>query len=297
MGAILIFIDGLGLGSTDKTVNPCMDQSIEALHVHAASAAEAWNGGLLVKADACLGVDGLPQSASGQTSLLTGINGPALLGRHLPAFPNDALREAIREHSLLKRTREAGFRTVFLNAFRPRFFDLPMDVRWRMSTTTVATLSAGLSFFSTHDLVKGRTLYHDFTNEELVRRGFQLPLFSPEEAAQVLVDAAADYDFIMYEHFKTDKAGHSQDMGRTLKSLSDLDRFIKAVVRGVDLDRHLIVVTSDHGNVEDLSVKTHTRNDVPALLWGKGKENAAGKIKAITDIPRTLLEALVDQTG
>jgi len=297
MGVILIFVDGLGLGGTDAAVNPCMHEAIEVLNLHAGSSADAWNGGLLVKADACLGVEGLPQSASGQTSLLTGINGPQLLGRHLPAFPNDALRGVIREHSLLKRTRESGFRTVFLNAFRPRFFDLPMDVRWRMSTTTVATLSAGLSFFSTDDLVQGRTLYHDFTNEELVRRGFELPLFSPEEAGRVLVDAAENYDFIMYEHFKTDKAGHSQDMARTLKSMTDLDRFIKAVVKGIDLDRHLIVVTSDHGNVEDLSTKTHTRNPVPVLLWGKGQAEAAAEVKAITDIPQTILKTLVSQIG
>ncbi|MCK5148738.1 alkaline phosphatase family protein [bacterium] len=297
MGVILIFVDGLGMGKTDPEINPCIHPSIQALSFHENSNEHAWNQGYLIKADACLGIKGLPQSASGQTSLLTGINAPQLLGRHLPAFPNNTLREVIKTHSLMKKTREAGFRTVFLNAYRPRFFDLPMEVRWRMSTTTVATLAAGLSFFSTNDLSSGRTLYHDFTNAELVRRGFQLPLFSPEEAASVLADATDSYDFIMYEHFKTDKAGHSQDMNKTLNSLQDLDRFICTVIEKVDLSKHLILLTSDHGNVEDLSTKGHTRNPVPVLTWGLCAEKSADKIKDITDIPQYILSSLVDQMG
>lgn len=297
MGIVLFFIDGLGMGSTDPQTNPCMDDSLEALRMHKGSGPEAWNQGRLIPLDACLGVDGLPQSASGQTALFTGVNAPQRIGKHLPAFPNAPLREVLREHSIFKRARDAGYRALFLNAYRPGFFGLPMEVRWRMSTTTVATLAAGLSFYSTDDLPEGKTLYHDFTNEELVRRGFEVPLFSPEEAARVVFDAAAQYDLVVYEHFKTDKAGHSQDRARTLRSLKALDRLIGAVASGIDREETLFMVTSDHGNIEDLSTKGHTRNPVPLLLWGAGAHRAEGRLQAITDVPGFIMDTLAHQNA
>jgi len=53
----------------------------------------------------------------------------------------------------------------------------------------------------------------------------------------------------------------------------------------VDLSKNLVILTSDHGNLEDLSVKTHTRNPVPTLLWGLGAADAASRIRNLCDIP------------
>ncbi|MDQ2998229.1 MAG: aminotransferase class I/II-fold pyridoxal phosphate-dependent enzyme, partial [Chloroflexota bacterium] len=53
---------------------------------------------MLFKAiDATLGVDGLPQSGTGQTALLAGFNAAALHGRHQPHVPPVALRALLAE--------------------------------------------------------------------------------------------------------------------------------------------------------------------------------------------------------
>ena len=49
--------------------------------------------GIVVPTDAWLGVEGRPQSASGQTTILTGVNVPAQLGYHKQGFPNAAMLE------------------------------------------------------------------------------------------------------------------------------------------------------------------------------------------------------------
>ena len=162
-----------------------------------------------------------------------------------------------------------GLRAAFINAYRPLFFKLKEKTRWRLSTTTVANLSAGLPFFLIEDIRRGRSIYHDFTNESLIARGFDVPRFSPEDAAHVLAHISREFDFILYEYFLTDRAGHCQDMERAFGEIEKLERFLSALLVDLNCDESLIILTSDHGNIEDLSVKTHTRNRVPTFLWGR----------------------------
>jgi 2,3-bisphosphoglycerate-independent phosphoglycerate mutase len=291
MRIIFLFIDGLGLGTADPAVNPCMDESLTHLRFfeNGKTASEASNGGMLVPADACLGVAGLPQSASGQTALLTGVNAAELIGRHLPGFPNQTLRTVLKENSVLKRIREAGFRAAFANAYRPLFFGLKEATRWRLSATTVATLAAGLPFFSTELLSEGGCVYHDLTNESLIERGFDVPRWTPGQAGKVLKGIADAHDFVLYEYFLTDRAGHGQDRRIALRELQKLDDFISSILESFNPLDTLLLLASDHGNIEDLSVKTHTRNRVPVIAWGKGRERIAEKVRSILDVTPALL--------
>jgi hypothetical protein len=244
--------------------------------------------GLLIPTQATLDTEGLPQSATGQATILTGINCARLLGHHKPAFPNEVLRQVIKEKSILKQVRDMGFRPAFINAYRPLFFTLKESTRWRLSTTTVANLAADLPFFRIEDLVRKKALYHELTNTALIEKGFSVPRFTPEEAADIASGALNDYQLILYEHFLTDRAGHSGRMDRALQILRILDRFIAAILARVDLRSTLIMVTSDHGNVEDLSVDTHTRNPAMTLIWGHDKEEVAGRIRSLEHITPAL---------
>ena len=292
MKVIFLFIDGLGLGSSDPAVNPCLDESLSLLRIfeNGRTASETPNGGVLIPADACLGVGGLPQSASGQTALLTGVNASALIGRHLPGYPNETLRAVLKDGSVLKRITEAGLRAAFANAYRPLFFRLKEATRWRLSATTVATLAAGLPFFSTELLREGKCLYHDFTNEALVERGFDVPRWTPEQAGKVLKGISDSYDFVLYEYFMTDRAGHGQDMRIALRELQKLEAFVASLLESLNREDTLLLLTSDHGNIEDLSVKTHTRNRVPVIAWGKGRRQVAEKVRSIQDVSPAILE-------
>jgi hypothetical protein len=296
MNIVWVFVDGLGLGVPDPLRNPCLAGGIELLRVYESGNGlkAAARGGLMAPTDAVLGVDGLPQSATGQTALFTGVDAPKLLGRHLPGYPNEALRAVLREHSVLKKTVDLGLRAAFINAYRPLFFSLKEKTKWRLSATTVATLAAGLPFFGLQGIAEGECLYHDFTNAFLIQKRFDVPLFSSEEAGKRLGRIAGRYDLVLYEYFLTDRAGHRQDLELSVRVLNGLDRFLVSLLETVDRSHTLLLVTSDHGNVEDLSVKTHTRNRVPTLAWGKRSDRVLENVRAITDITPAVLALLQD---
>ena len=192
---VLIFIDGLGLGLNRPDINPCLDPDLRYFRRAHVSEPLGPDGidWVVLGADATLGVSGLPQSATGQTALLTGVNAPRMLQRHLSGFPNQRLRAVIEEKSILKQLCERGCRAAFLNTFRPPFFDFdPQDIIRHLSATTLTTLYAGLAFFALDDLVHKRSIYQDMTNESLRARGFDVPVFTPEEAGQILAQQSIE---------------------------------------------------------------------------------------------------------
>jgi phosphopentomutase len=83
-------------------------------------------------------------------------------------------------------------------------------------------------------------------------------------------------------------------MDQALDALDRLDRFLRAVVAGLD-ERTSLVVASDHGNVEDLSTRNHTRAAVPVLGFGP----AAARVAAVRDLTglAPLLLALASPDG
>jgi 2,3-bisphosphoglycerate-independent phosphoglycerate mutase len=124
ISVLLFFIDGLGIG-TRGSENPLdgLDNA-EPLALFQGEPLKAILDGIVVATDACLGVPGRPQSASGQTTILTGLNAPALLGYHKQGFPNKALLEIIREHSVFLQLARAGLAPItFAIAYSKRFFE------------------------------------------------------------------------------------------------------------------------------------------------------------------------------
>lgn len=105
---LLFFIDGLGIG-TRGPHNPFdgLDDAAPLAIFQDEEPALAFDG-MLAPTDARLGVDGRPQSASGQTTILTGVNASAAIGYHKQGFPNQALLEIIRQHSIFVQLKDAG---------------------------------------------------------------------------------------------------------------------------------------------------------------------------------------------
>ena len=288
---LLIFIDGLGIG-TRGPHNPLslLGDAARPLAVFEGEEPELPHGGVLVRTDACLGIEGRPQSASGQTTILTGVNVPARLGYHKQGFPNEDMRAILRAHSIFLQFARAGVAPVtFANAYTPNFF--AARPRW-VSATTVAVEAADLNFRSLEDLLAGRAVFQDFTNRVLQERGFDVPARDAEEAAEVLARIAAEHRFTLYEYFITDRVGHAQDAAGALEVLTNLARLVRAVLDRVDLARTTVLVTSDHGNVEDLSLRNHTRNPVPTLAWGPGRALVRARVRSLADITPTILEIL-----
>ncbi len=287
----MIFVDGVGIAADNPDTNPFA----RARMVHLRAACGRLNGqafragALVVPTEATLDVAGLPQSATGQTALLTGINAPREVGRHIHGFCTRTLATLLDGASLFARVAQGGGRATFANAYTPEFF---RGERRFLSVTTVAMRQAGLTFRGLSDLVRGEAIYHDITNRALRQRGYDLREVSPAEAGRRLARVALAHDFTMYEHFLTDRAGHDRDMAKGVALLERLDQLLDAVLTEAGPDELLVVVTSDHGNLEDLTTRTHTTNPVPTMLWGEGREAVASEIHALTDIAPALLRYL-----
>jgi len=294
VSVLLFFIDGLGIG-TRGPHNPFAGlEDAAPLTVFQDEEPTVPCNGIVVATDARLGIEGRPQSASGQTTILTGINAPAAIGYHKQGFPNQPLLDIIREHSIFLQLKRAGVDPItFANTYTMRFFE--NRPRW-VSATTAAVEAAGMRFNTVEDLNAGQAVYQDFTNAMLIERGEKISLRTAEQAGEVLADIVSKNYFTLYEYFITDKIGHAQDMDAARRVLRSLAAFIQTLLGSVDLDATTMIITSDHGNIEDLSIRNHTLNPVPTIVWGKDRERIARRIQSLTDITPTIVETLRKET-
>jgi len=295
---LFVFVDGVGAGRPDPAVNPLAHRPFLLSHFEDGGGSPLPAGGRAVLADARLGVEGRPQSATGQSTILTGENAPALLGKHLLGFPNSRLRALLEIHSIYRRLAEAGRRAVFANAYPVAYLralgfpaegepEFVISRRVRPSATTVAFAAGGGHFRTFDDARAGRGLTHDLTARRAEELGLRLPRRTPEEAADIFLTLAAGTDLAAFEFFETDEAGHARSMARALDALDRLDRFLLALVAGLGRGDSL-VVTSDHGNLEDLSTRNHTLARVPVLGFGPAAERVAA-VKDLTGLAPLLL--------
>src|SRR5512136_2665896 len=116
MGVLLLFVDGLGLGPPDPDVNPLVRARLSRLRLFQCAPAQEPSA-TLVPTDACLGVPGLPQSATGQASILAGLNAPAAVGRHINGYCTKSLAALLDGHSLFNRVQAHGGTATFANAY------------------------------------------------------------------------------------------------------------------------------------------------------------------------------------
>lgn len=292
MAVLFVFVDGVGAGSRDPDTNPLARGEFLLSRFADGDGAALPAGGRAVLADARLGVPGRPQSATGQSTILTGENAARLLGHHLLGYPNAPLRELLKERSLFGALAAAGRRTIFANAYPVAYlralgleaegeaeFALDGRRRARPAATTVAFAAGGGRFRTWDDAARGEALTHDITGVRARGHGARLSPREPDEAAEILLHLARGQDLALFEFFETDEAGHARSMGRALDALERLDRFLRALVRGLDPGDSL-VVASDHGNVEDLSIRNHTLAPVPVLGFGR----AAAALDTVGDL-------------
>ncbi len=277
MKILFIFMDGVGLGEDNAQINPFSRAELQTLsklldgrRLLASSAPCHTPRATLIALDPCLGVKGMPQSATGQTTLLTGKNLPAELGYHYGPKPNATLREYLTNGNLLSQLVGMGKRVSFLNAYPPGYFHgIDSGKRLRAAFSFAATC-AGIKLRDHEDLFRGEALSADFTGEGW-RNHLQMidtPLLTPYQAGVRLHRLASQYDFSLFEYWLSDYVGHRQDMEMACKILEEFDQVLQGLLDSWKPDEGLILITSDHGNLEDLSTRRHTINPVPALCIG-----------------------------
>ncbi len=303
MHLLLLFVDGLGLGEADEKVNPFFVAPATNLRSLFGNVPTRGNGhyvgtgAVLVPTDATLNMPGMPQSGTGQTTIFTGINAAEVIGQHLGPYPNAALREIIAGGNLFHQLRALGLRVEHGNAYPPVFFERLARNKARRTAIMQAALTAGVRLRDIHDLRAGEAVSAmSLTNQVWVEHGAPVPLVTAREAGHNLMRLAQQNDFTAFEYFLTDAAGHKNDHAWILQVLGELDEFWSGLLEELDPRETLLLITSDHGNIEDWSVKGHTLNPVPTILVGAHREEIAPQIHSLVDITPAIVHLFKSST-
>ncbi len=285
MKLIFIFIDGIGVGNKNVETNPIYAAPTQVLTKLIDEARYT--------ADAGMGVPGLPQSATGQTAIFTGINAPAVLNRHLSGQPTITLKKLINRVNMFGELKKMGLSVTSANVYRDEYLNNMLDEkdrRNRPSVTSVMGMAANTGFRSVRDFQNNNGVYHDITGAILKESGYEIEIKTPECAAENLYKLSRNFDFTLYEHFITDIAGHKYEMDKAIGVVVNLDRFLHRLLELMDFEEDVLFITSDHGNLEDISVRTHTMSRVPVWVKGKKAENIDIEIDSLVDIMPFVLE-------
>lgn len=293
MRVLFIFLDGIGLGPDDPDTNPfarakmpTLKRLLDGRALLKESAPFHGEHASLLAIDAAVGVSGLPQSATGQAILLTGKNIPAELGYHYGPKPNPQVAAYLKDDTLFSNFAKAGKKTTLLNAYPPRYFDGIDSGKRLFSSIPLAVTNAGIPLFRHDDLFAGHALSADFTGEGWrTMLGFvDAPVMQADEAGRKLAAVAKEYDFSLFEYWASDYAGHGQEMDTAVQLMETFDGVLAGLVE--HWEDGLILVTSDHGNMEDLSTRRHTDAAVPALVIGHkaSRQEFTQDMKSLTDI-------------
>lgn len=296
MGVIFLFIDGVGLGKIHKT-NPLAEQSWNGFMALTGGQAFTEKAQTIKKekhlfkaVEATLGVEGLPQSGTGQASLFSGENAAKQIGKHFGPFPHSGIKHLLKNQSLFSKAKQKGKSCSFINAY-PDIFFKKAESRNRWSCTTLMTRSAGISLNTSKEVKEGTAITAGITQQAWREQlGIDVPEITPVQAARRLLSEARNHDLLLHEYYLTDKAGHSQNKVKARHVIKLYDTFLKEIIRSKPDDMTL-VLCSDHGNVEDLATKTHTVNKVPLYVKGPGARAFFGA-ESIMDVTPGILRIL-----
>jgi 2,3-bisphosphoglycerate-independent phosphoglycerate mutase len=280
LNIILIFIDGFGIGNNNPVSNPMLNTKTPGFDYLKENFS-------LYSTDTCLGVSGLPQSATGQAALYTGINVPKIIGRHISARPTKNIINIIEKDNLFKKLLRMNLSVTFSNVYSHEYID-KMKTAGRgyfsPSVTSIMNLSANLPFRMIDDYNKGNGVYHDIRGTMLKKYYSSVELTGPKDAALNLYNLSRDYNFTLFEYFMTDLIGHKKNMKEAVLQIELLDTFLMGLINKIDFSKDMLILTSDHGNIEDISVKTHTTNPVPTIIATNRKDLPPISIKSLLDI-------------
>ncbi len=270
----VLFIDGIGLSkkTEENAISRLFENETDGFGLQKVDETRMFSRSVLSPLDANLNIKGAPQSATGQTTIFTGINAAEHLGYHLPAFPNDELVSIILDKSIMKTLSEKGIKVTSANMYSKKFFDDRIGAKKNRFPVSTLTIKASNSKFRMIDEYNdGKAVFADITNELIKKKGYEIDIISPLDAARRAISIIDDNDFIFFEYFMTDYYGHKKNLPEIRNCVSLLNQFVTSIVEDMDLDNESILIVSDHGNAEDPLVSGHTFNPVPGLLISTDK--------------------------
>ena len=297
MRTIFLFLDGVGLGKTDPDINPIFRARLPHLRSllggklpHLGHRKIMSESAVAIPLNATLGVDGLPQSGTGQATLFTGVNASKLIGRHFGPYPTTDLKPLIERSNIFRQYRDSGHTVCFANAFPKQFFEYAASGKRRLSVTTLSCRYADVPLSDADTLLRDESVSADITRARWPELGYpQLPIITPREAGKHLWSLAARHTFTLFEYWLTDYAGHGRDMATAVETLERFDGLLGGLLEDFDAKEYTLILTSDHGNIEDLSTKSHTRNPVPCIIAGRKHRELSSQLRNLAHVTPALL--------
>ncbi|MEX1071926.1 MAG: hypothetical protein WEC37_04795 [Anaerolineales bacterium] len=301
MKFLFLFMDGIGLGENDPKTNPFavaktpnLDKLLGGKRMLKGVPPVETEQATLLALDASLGVAGLPQSATGQAALVTGKNVPQLVGEHYGPKPNKAVAVVVQESNVFMELKNRGYRSALLNAYPQGYFDAIESGKRLLSAIPLAVTSAGIALKTAEDYFAGDAFSVDFTGQGWRKNlGYKdAPLMDTVAAGRKLAEVTASYDFAFFEFWPSDIAGHHQDWDGAVSLLENIDAMLSGLLEVWNQEEGLILITSDHGNMEDLSTRRHTENQVPALVIGAKELRAkfCANLKDVSNVTPAILQ-------
>ena len=299
-GLIFLFLDGVGIGTDDATVNPFVVAKTPCLDELSGSFSDtAFRQGsspskLVQSIDANLGVAGLPQSATGQATIVTGKNASEVLGRHMGPWPGPTLHKVLNKGTIFDRLKLAEKKLALANAYPQGYFDALAAGKLRLSSLTYALDRAEVRKRNLEDYNNSKAISADLTGAYFAEHSNSVA-YAPFEAGECLAKLAEDIDLCVYDFWLSDRAGHRFEFEDCVSLIEQLDAFIAGVVSQIDKTHsHSLLITSDHGNLEDKSTKGHTRNPVPLIVYGEDVRHIES-LNSLQDVA-SLISVLVNRT-
>jgi len=298
-------MDGVGLGEASPDSNPFMQAKMphltgllrEGWHLRPANGVAGRISTIrasLAPTDPNLGLPGRPQSATGQATILTGRNVPLLVGEHYGPKPNKAVAAIIREGNLFTKVIANGGKAALITPYPQGYFDGINSGRRLLSSVPLAATSAGLELMTANDLRAGRAVSPGFTGQGWYDHlGYEdIPILTLTQAGQQIARIARGYEFSFFEHWPSDRSGHRGPIDQAVEHLEIIDEVLGGIFADWDEDNDLLIITSDHGNIEEKDHRQHSRNPVPTILVGKEHARLTEIVEDLSDIARVVEQFL-----
>jgi hypothetical protein len=229
------------------------------------------------------------ESQIDESNLFTQFDTPCLVNAvfplHFPFFQGSYVQEELPHVSRDEVEARLTFRGRPVRLLGPDKHGVPVlftAAEINQNIFVYAARQAGVRLRTWDDVRRNQALTGSMTNELENEFNFTefdiapLPRHTPQSAAALLVELAASHDLLFYKYQLADLVSHSGRVELARETFAAIEQFIAAILEGTDADDTTVVITSDHGHLEQVGYSHgHPKSKVPTWWFGPGAADVA----------------------
>ena len=204
----------------------------------------------------------------------------ALFPAHLPvlgsSYVADRLPHVPRAH-LTERLTYLGEPVQLRGPDKRGFAELFTMAEINGNVFVHAARQANVPLRTWDDVRQDRALTGSLTH--ILENGFDLACFdqaplpkrTPPGAAAILAQLTEAHDFTFYKYQLADLVSHTGRVDLARDTFAVIETFLLSLLQRLDPARHAVIVTSDHGHLEQVGfTQGHPKSHVPTWCFGHG---------------------------